>query len=127
MTPFPPSSSRRGMKRSSVGTGPGSPRGQKLDRLATACTADHSCFRLSDAPAHTGKKTRTAEPVVSENGKDAKQSFPLNPCALESWKDRQCPVRSSERWRDRQRALKQKSSLPDVRHQIALYLMRLLI
>ena len=79
------------------------------------------------APAHTGKKTRTAEPVVSENGKDTKQSFPMNPCALESWKDRQCPVRSSERWRDRQRELKQKSSLPDVQHQIALYLMKMLI
>jgi len=51
----------------------------------------------------------------------------MNPNALESWKDRQCPVRSSARWRDRQRELKQKSSLPDVRHQIALYLMRLLI
>ncbi|MEN6567973.1 MAG: hypothetical protein ABFC57_16945, partial [Veillonellales bacterium] len=41
--------------------------------------------------------------------------------------DFQCPVRFSECWRDRQRALKQKSSLTDVRHQIALYLMRMLI
>jgi hypothetical protein len=51
----------------------------------------------------------------------------MKPDVLELWKDRRCPVRSSERWRDRQRALKQKSSLPDVRHQIALYLMRMLI
>ena len=73
------------------------------------------------------EKKHTAEPVVSENGNGEKQSFPMNPYSLESWKYRQCPVRSSSRWRNRQRELKQKSSLPDVRHQIALYLMRMLI
>jgi hypothetical protein len=30
------------------------------------------------------EKTRTAEPVVSENGKDTKQPFPMNPYDLES-------------------------------------------
>jgi hypothetical protein len=66
------------------------------------------------------------QPDPQEKKRGRKRKYPKL-IALESWKDRQCPVRSSERWRDRQRALKQKSSLPDVRHQIALYLMRMLI
>jgi len=51
----------------------------------------------------------------------------MNPDYLEAWKERQCSVRSTERWRSRQRELKQMPSLPDVRHWIALYLMKMLI
>ena len=70
---------------------------------------------------------RTADPVVPENGKDSNKIFPMNPDYLEARKERQCPVRSTERWRSRQRELKQMPSLPDVRHWIALYLMKMLI
>jgi len=51
----------------------------------------------------------------------------MNPKYLEGWKEPQRPVRSSERWQSRQRELKHMPSLPDVRHQIALYLMKMLI
>ena len=31
--------------------------GRSWDRLASACTAGHSCIRLFDAPEHTGEKS----------------------------------------------------------------------
>jgi hypothetical protein len=39
------------------------------------------------------------------------------------WLERNCPLRSSERWRRKQR-LRGMPSLPDIRHQIAMALCR---
>ncbi|MEF3169417.1 MAG: hypothetical protein K6360_08855, partial [Deltaproteobacteria bacterium] len=69
----------------------------------------------------------TADPLAPENGNDSNKTFPMNPDYLGRWKERQCPVRSSERWQSRQRELKHMPSLPDVRHRIALYLMKMLM
>ena len=75
-----------------------------------------------EEPDSQGNKTHSADLVEPKD----EQLCPLNPDFLESWKRRKCPFRSSERWKKRQRELKQVSSLPDVRHQVSLCLVRML-
>jgi hypothetical protein len=40
---------------------------------------------------HTQEKSKTAKTMVSEIEDDAKQSFPMNPSSLNSWRDHQFP------------------------------------
>jgi hypothetical protein len=74
-------------------------------------------------PDSQGNKTHSTDLVEPKD----EQSCPFNPDFLESWKRRKFPFRSSECWKERQRELKQVSSLPNIRRQISLYLMRMLI
>jgi len=52
--------------------------------------------------------------------------FQLTDASVKEWINRRCPLRSSERWRRKQRAQKMPS-LPDIRHQLAKCLMKMLI
>jgi len=54
------------------------------------------------------------------------RKFQLEDTSIKTWKYRFCPLRSSERWRRKQR-VQNMHSLPDARHQLAKCLMRMLI
>ena len=79
--------------------------------------------RVFEEPDSQEKQTHSTDLVEPKD----ELSCPLNPDFVESWKRRKFPFRSSERWKERQSELNQVSSLPDVRRQISLYLMRMLI
>jgi len=84
---------------------------QKLDRLATACTAGDSAFGYLTLQRIQEKNSNSRTCGIREW--EDKSSFPMNPYALESWKIAKAPF-FSERWRTGKSA-EQKSSLPDVR------------
>jgi integrase len=81
---------------------------------------------LLDAVASPSKKTAESgslEAVASEQIDTGERVFCLNMVFLELWPLRCCSLRSSERWRRRQR-LRGMPSLPDIRHQISKLLIR---
>jgi SRSO17 transposase len=47
------------------------------------------------------EKTHSADNVVQTHGHHSGRALPLSNACIKAWKGRNCPLRSSERWRDR--------------------------
>src|SRR5450759_3463513 len=96
--------------------------------MESTCAPDIFGIWLSDAVAFASKKTEECdgpEQLDSEKVDTGQRRFLLKTKHMKKWRHRYCSLRSSERWRRRQR-LKGMPSLPDVRHQIAKLLVRIL-
>ena len=92
-----------------------------MDWMAPACSLGVSGIWLPDTFAAARKKTEKTgmlETVDSETIDSGERIFLMNMVFLKSWPHRWCSIRSSERWRRKQR-LRKMPSLPDIRHQIA--------
>lgn len=80
-----------------------------------------------DEIADQKRKEKKNEVLLKPDSEDSgERIFFMDVTSVVPWRLRKCPLRSSERWRRKQR-IRGKLSLPDIRHEISRILVSVLI